>query len=286
MLSNVTENVISDLLVAALFTLVAFLLIMLPGQLRKRRKFRFFGIDPGNPTLTIYLSVVNVITPFTTGTFRLQPDSNEILMGAFTGSAIPEGELSLSTHVFKALQPDPLDGFPDFARKWLTKRNKWFKPLQLTLASSPSRALPYPGFEFKPLISIGSQTYNSVSAYYAERHPGYLRLISSPWLGVEVTRGTKKGKFFSPQDSSRPGGLALLEKIIDDEHGNVAFVASGAGIGGSMGATLYLIFGWERLARKYGDKPFAIMLEVDLTQTTSELGIDGVKFHQFETFPE
>lgn len=278
------ESVLSELIVAAIFIMLSFLLgvvlVIAPAQRRKRQMFRFFGIQFKNPTFFVYLSVINVVQPFTTASFK--PN----VVGSYTGPAIPEAELLVVNHVANILQTDPLQNYPRFVREKLASRFDQFKPLQLRLRSSPLQSLPFPGFDFGALLCVGSQTYNSVTDYYMSYHPGYLKLVSSnsgTW--IEVLKGEQKGRKFYPTIKQGPGYLGMLERLTDDEHGNTVFVAAGVGTAGTMGAVMYLVHGWKEIAQKYQEKPFALVFELDPRNLTDDKGVEGLKFVQKEWFP-
>jgi hypothetical protein len=284
------ENILSDLAVAIVLLVPPILfgigLSVIPAQRQKRRMFRFFGIQPKTPDFSVYLSVVNVIKPFTTATFRWDAKQQQNIVGAYVGPAIPESELLALSRLADILQVDPLQNFPPSIRDKLTARFDQFKPIRLRLGSSPLRPLPFPDFEYSSLLCVGSQTYNSVTDYYMNYHSGYLQITSSDNRPcIEVLKGERKGRKFYPSAQEGDGYLGMLERLVDDEHGNTVFIAAGVGAAGTIGAVMYLMYGWGELARKYQNRPFAFAFELDPHNVTDRKELKGLKFLQQEWFP-
>lgn len=281
--SSTLVEIVLPLLGAFIMFAFGFFIRLVPSLRKKQRMHRFLGVNPQHPRLITYLSTILVL-PRTTATFRYKPEDDKVVIGGFTGPTISAQEIAVVKYVVERLQIDPFEDLP-FIRKMLESKYDLFKRLDLNITNSPGRPLPFPEFEFGPLISVGSGTYNSVSDYYTQNYPGYLQLVSKPECAVEVIKGTRKGQSFTSKSDKGVGGLAVIEKTIDDEHGNVVFLACGAGPLGSVGATIYLVYHWEELAKKYGDKSFAVMLEIDADQTSFEKGKDGIVLRQIAFFP-
>jgi len=271
LLINLLASFVWFILGVAGTSLVAFFVLVLPGQKRKKQLIRFFDLDPENPVAIIYLS--NLITPHeeqfhAPATFRYQQGDQKIFIGSFRGSAVPSAELGLVTHISMALQNDPLQGWPGFLQKLLVNRWKAFRPVHVSFRVSPNQALPFFGWRFETLLTVGSGTYNSVTNYYDERREGRLELKSDPYRIIALQE-VKQGQEFYPTDPEKPGGLAILEKIVDSVNGTTVFIASGAGALGTMGAVQYLMREWESLYKQFGNTPFSAVMEFRLENSAS-----------------
>ena len=280
------QGILSSALGSALYAIflifIGFILAFLLSMLRLRKKqklYRFFGIERDTHTLYIYLSTLIIPQKFRAATFRYDPTANSLILGGYQGLAISAGELAVINIIVNDLLFDPIDDLPKFVKDWLRRINSWFQPLRVTITPSPHQPLKEAGFKFTSLVSVGTQTYNSVTDYYANYQQGYLRFNTQDGQ-IEILKGSRKGEKISsnPQFS---GGLAFLERTVDDEHKSTVFIAAGNGVPGSVGATKFLVQEWESIFQRYKEKPFAVVLHFE-----SSNDLDNFKQVKKEWFPD
>jgi hypothetical protein len=180
---------------------------------------------------------------------------------AFTQLTIPVAEIEITTWVTNFFTAEPLNRIPSslqdlFGRYWA------FRPIKVNLLPSP---LSESELEFKQMIVVGGPMFNSAAKYYQDKGLSYFRFNvaddyedKSKWTTLEITRGKDKDLIFK---TSEEVDIAIVEKILDDEHHNTAFLIAGARTNGTKAALYFLLNHWDELLRKYGEKGFSICLQ-------------------------
>lgn len=208
-------------------------------RLKYKRLLRFFGLQK-NRSISVYLSNLwNATTERPVGylvsghEFRVTETINNLF-----------GKTSF-------LLPDLVRGLVDSV--WIGKE------ITKDITVSP---ISTDQLRFSNMIVVGSTVRNSVRRHYLNVYTPYLAIVGeqaatnlsteSLSQGVEILKGLRKGKVIDG-----PYKFAIVEKIIDEEHGTVIFMCFGLRGDGSWLAVEYLARHWEELYKQYGDKPFA-----------------------------
>lgn len=242
----VLSNLISHLLLVMLGAVIALALYFVKVFPRYRRLLRFFGLSPASPQLRVYFSTLWIPS----GTAQDAKGTSR----SYQGPAVPEYELEVISTIlrpFIELQPRDL---PQAVSRRLVNWGLLTVP-QIRFAPSP---LDDKHLQFENLILVGSRGYNVATEYYVTRgNPYFILDIESRLPTVSITRGRNKGENITAQ-----ADIAVLTKIIDQEHNTAVFIAAGLGVNGTLGAIEYLINHWSELQERYGDEEFGVCLKV------------------------
>jgi hypothetical protein len=110
------------------------------------------------------------------------------------------------------------------------------------------------GLEFDNLILLGSGGYNLATQWYQDKYEPKIA-FGNP---MRINYGVDKGREIRPDMGY---DIAVLEKIIDQEHGSVVFISQGWNINGTRGACLYLTQYWNKLYDAYSKDEFALCIQ-------------------------
>jgi len=224
---NIGLNMIADFFFVVCLT-VAFGLLY-RGMIVDAR--RFFGVDDQTP-IQVYIS--------------RHEDETTVSGGVLTGK-----EYEIADELKSALKKH----FPGAIAFWARLFGVDLEVPEIVIKGSPLEEVkewPYAG----GLILIGGPTRNKLAKFYLR--------IADPW----VTFDDNKKKFLvrregqtQREEREGSGSLAVLQRSIVD--GRVVVFAFGFGEHGTCAAVRYLANEWRRLAKKYPDKGFAHLLQVD-----------------------
>lgn len=217
---------------------------------RRRRLLSFWGITRSQPQLNVYVSTLFVrkwgAVDFR-GTVR-----------SYAGPAISSQELSVTSEIPGLFSAPLLDQLPDRLRQWLGTRIHWsLQEIQPVLIASPSdRGKVGPG----NALAIGSPGYNSAADLYTETCDPFL-IFEQPEdkTVIRVARGPRKGDILD-DDRGPYDETAIVQRLYYRETRSTIVMAAGHGVPGTVGAVRYIASRWERLAREFGDRPFAVCL--------------------------
>jgi hypothetical protein len=243
---GVVVNLFSNVVWAILLAILAVVLYFAKGLPKYRKLLRFFGISANKPKLRVYFSTL-WIPAFGSVDVQGTPRS-------YQGPAIPEYEFGVISPIlqpFSALRPR---GLP---RSVMQRLEAWglFTIPCIEFGASPREEKD---LQFDNLILVGSRAYNVATNYYVNRGNPYLVLdFDSHQPAVVVSRGKNKGERITAQ-----ADMAVLVKIIDQEHNSTVFIGAGMGVNGTRGAIKYLFDHWEELQARYGNQEFGLCLKV------------------------
>lgn len=137
--------------------------------------------------------------------------------------------------------------------------------LQEALLTGSFRGLPRE-IANRSLVLFGGPVYNSLTQV-AFKHSACLmvpELRSGGEWGVLVKAGPQANEFFSGRDAPTSRELAIIQSLpMDTRDGPTVTVCAGTGDIATLASANYLLANWRRIARKTGDKPYAVLLSVD-----------------------
>lgn len=257
-LLNVAINIIANFVSWLMLGTVAIVALLWSIRSRRRALFRFFGINPAQPTLTAYLTSLNV-----------QPGGAKRVDGQV--SKIWEGQVISATSLQNTVTIPPIfvaptDTLPPFVRRWLSSSQYSFEPVQIVFKPSP---LSMSGVSEGPLLCLTTPNYNLASKYALDLDTSYVELASE--YRLRIKRGNLLGRYIEPSEGSVSAGdgniqrpaydLALVSRITDPLKKRTIIYAAGFGSNGSRSAQLYLVDHWRELDKRFGTQDFAVILE-------------------------
>jgi hypothetical protein len=239
-LRDIGINIFSDLVLWLGLGLLVYLWL----KIRKHKFLRFFGVEK-NHKLVVYLSNL----------WQQSKNNSEgiVIAGSEFRVAISIQSLFGKTP-FRV--PELVRGLVDelWAGQELDYAIK-VSPLELNL------------IEFKNMIVVGASPKNSVRRYYLKSGLVSFKIVGEKKEPVgnvhdkvlsskaKVLKGRSEG-----QEITGNYNIAILEKVIDKENGNIVFMCVGCQGDSSWGATEYLVRNWKNLQKRFENNEFAICL--------------------------
>ena len=247
---GVYQNVIANLVIASVAWLALVAALISLNVLRRRAQFRFFGLTKVAPRLTCYTSTVNVKQWGSVG-----PGG---VVASFFGPAVPSYETDALVPFVVLWGSGRLNRLPSGLRERL---QKWWiiRNVQPEILPSPesARTLVHGG----SIVSVGSRTYNSCTAYLHD----VLDTELTTGDGLAVLRATPKRlfewRYAGPQGADDETDFAIVERRSVPQTNTTYFVVAGLTTTGTTGAVAFLAKFWKDLYRVYGVRDFAICLK-------------------------
>lgn len=238
---------------------------------RRRRLLSFWGITKSQPQLSVYVSTLSIrkwgAVDFR-GTVR-----------SYQGPAIPSKELSVMPEIAGLFSAPLLDELPNRLRQWLARIHWSLQKIELVLVPSPlERGKVGPG----NALTIGSPAYNSAADLYTETCDPFLIFEQrEDKTVIRVARGPRKGEVLDDH-RDRDDDTAIVQRLFDRDAQSTILMAAGHGVPGTVGAVRYIASRWERLAREFGDRPFAVCLRFPSAHATPNALPNPVEISRFE----
>lgn len=247
-----------DFLVNLASNIATILLIVLAGWIvhvctGRRDLLAFFHVGKAK-RLVLYLSNLRVQQGGTVGLDN-RPR-------AFSSNAIPAYEANLIP-VYQRLFNFVIPGVrsqPGFL-KWLLISDVELEVMAAPLSDEEIEASD-------TFVAFGSPGYNLASKVIEER------LGSVATIGNDATAIHFEGRepFVAPD-------FGFVQRVRNQETGQIAYYVAGIAILGTTGAAFYLASHWKELRRTYGDsEPFCILLRVDASdpRRSTVIALDNV----------
>lgn len=255
---NVLVNLVANLVTWLILILIAGIGLMVQARSRRAALFRFFGINPLNPSIIAYLTTV-VVQPG--GAKRVDGDISQI----WEGPAISANSLRDILTV-PGIFISSTDKLPAFIRKLLSTRHLSFEPITVDFRTSPSQASEIAS---GPILCLTGPGYNLATKYYLETGSSYIEFTRDHQFLIK--RGGLTGKSITPSGGKVPTGdgklerfahdLALVSRLTDGENRRKVAIAAGTGSNGTRAAIEYLANHWQVLDKEYKNDDFAVILE-------------------------
>jgi len=245
---GVYQNVIASLVIAAAAWLALVAALISLNVLRRRAQFRFFGLTKVAHRLRCYTSTVNVKQWGSAG-----PGG----VASFFGPAVPSYEINALVPFVVLWDSGSLDRLPSGLRERL---QKWWiiRNVQPEILQSPesARTLVHGG----SIVSVGSRTYNSCTAYLHDVLDTELTTSD----GLAVLRANPKRlewRHAGHRGADDEIDFAIVERRSVPQTNTTYFVVAGLTTTGTTGAVAFLAKFWKDLYRVYGVSDFAICLK-------------------------
>jgi hypothetical protein len=256
---DVLGNLVANLITWIFLALIAGIGIIINARPKRAALFRFFGLDPINPSITAYLTTI-IVQP--SGAKR--PDGR--LSQIWEGPAISANSLHKISSVPAIFHSTFTDNLPTFVRRLLSTKNLSFDPVKIDFQPSPMSVSEIaPG----PLFCLTGPGYNIATKYYLETGASYVEFL--PDHQFRVKRGRLTDKIISPSDCKVIAGdgtverfahdLGLVSRLTDYENDRKVVIAAGTGSNGTRAAIEYVTNHWQKLDKQFQDTDFAIILE-------------------------
>ena len=224
---NICLNMIADFFFVVCLTVMFGLLCR--GMIVDAR--RFFGIDDRTP-IQVYIS--------------RHEDETTVSGGVLTGE-----EYEIADELKSALKKH----FSGTIAFWARLLGVDLEVPEIVIKGSPLKEVR----EWScagGLILIGGPTRNKLAEFYLQK--------ADPWVTFDDNKKkflVRRGEQALREEREDSGSLAVLQKSIVD--GRVVVFAFGFGEHGTCAAVRYLANEWRRLAKKYPDRGFAHLLQVN-----------------------
>ena len=237
-------SVASDLVATVLLWLILGLIVYIWLRLNQRDLLGFFGLNH-NKELIVYLSNL------------WQPSEK-----SQAGSVISGHEFH-STESVVSLFGDSPRRLPELVRGLVDAMWAGAKP-SVSIEVSPLRE---DDILFANMIVVGASPKNSVRRYYLKR--GHLNFAvvgerdEPPQDVFETVLKSRVRYLTGSLEGEKVLGdfnVAIVEKILDKTRGTVVFFCVGSRGDSSWAAAEYLGRNWQKLRKRYRDRPFAICL--------------------------
>ena len=246
--ANVVGDIISALLFAMMGLIVAAVVLLSP----RRKLFAFFGIRREKPLLRVYVSTLKIVPGADEKTKRYICGAADFrgIVRSYDGLAIPEYEFLATEPLNRVFSSQLIANLPKALREWLEARFWVFHDVEPIMELSPMKEEE---LQFDNLILLGSGGYNLATQWYQDKYEPKIA-FGNP---MRINYGVDKGR----EISYRGSDMAVLEKIIDQEHETVVFISQGWNINGTRGALLFLVQYWDKLYDAYGEDEFALCIQ-------------------------
>jgi len=269
---NVIEGIASNLVTAALVTILGITAFVYFSIIERRYLFRFFGINNIAPALRVYLSRLQVKAGGTEGTEEIQ--------SGYVGPTIVQSEYEAGLLILELFRPSVFVIIPDVLRALLGSLFLTMSTIRVRLGVSPRTISEVTESELSDnIITVGGSVYNSVSLlclaekrsfyYFSKNHDGerviMIRRSSGP--DTEVPVGPNQG-------------LAFIERMKDPDRGITVFVCAGLGSAATRGSVEYLVQNWRRLRRRYENTDFGFCLAFDNQPHDAYFAVEPTVIHE------
>jgi len=247
-LANVVGDIVSALLFAMMGLVVAVAVLLSP----RRKLFAFFGIRREKPVLRVYVSTLKIVPGADEKTERYVCGAADFrgIVRIYDGLAIPEYEFLATEPLNQVFSSQLIANLPKALREWLEARFWVFHDVEPIMQLSP---VEEKALQFDNLILLGSGGYNLATQWYQDKYEPKIAF----GLPMRINYGVDKGR----EISYRGSDMAVLERIIDQEHETVVFISQGWNINGTRGALLFLVQYWDKLYDAYGEDEFALCIQ-------------------------
>jgi hypothetical protein len=253
---SVVAGVIGGILANLVTIAVVFAVYWIIYYIQQRKGlFRFFGLDERTSDITIYLSRIEIKSG---GAAAFEGHTG------YVGPAITSVEYQ-SAVLIRDLFHGRKILIPSIIQQLLGNKFFTLKPIEPKIVVAPpmsSTTAVIDGKTHETRVMLGSDVYNSMSAYYlANFEECDFAMADLPVEAGGAKKDKKERVFrFRKTGGTVPGRsqgneVAVLQRFRDKEHRRV-IVCAGLGSGGTSGCARYLATHWRNLDREVGDRDF------------------------------
>jgi hypothetical protein len=260
---------------------------------RRNLIFKFFGIKPENPTVTIYLS--NLLVTQTTALEHIEK--------GYMGPAISKIEYEAALSLQTAIAAQPMALLSGKLYRTLGRFGFKLSRPSIDVKTSPRNAddAKKPDFGWQDLqismkqyllpgtiIVLGSDIYNCVAKWYFDVHLGRCKKANPEDFGycrfdkqedgqrvlLRVMRGTERPASYHREvpltDGAYRFGIepACVMRFRDD--GRTIFLCGGIAEWSTANSVKYLLENWAELHERYHEQDFGVVLKFGLPSSFDE----------------
>jgi hypothetical protein len=266
----IAENLISDVITAAIGVLATYLLLR-----RANRGLAGLLGASADRRILIVLPRIQIAPGGTVGEYRRQ---------GYVGPAVARSEFEAAVAARDALA-DPLGRLLARRRSAdASGRAKSSGPVEATVMA-PARPDPAAGaaaaslslgdlpseFTHRSLLLLGGPVYNVFTRLAFEHSDCQMTPEVSPggeW-GMRVKSGPQQGQFFTGRDTGTPHELGIIQAFrLGPGDGPTVTVCAGTGDLATFASVDFLLGNWRKIRKHCRDRPYAVLLSV--AQDTGE----------------
>jgi len=260
-LSDVTVNVVANLIAAAIVVLASSAIVYWGFVRRHRRFLRFFGVTERNPALSIYVSRLEVQPGGAIGFTATRR--------GYFGPAIARNEYRAALLVRDALRVRFIGRLPRGIQDWLREQSVTLRDLDPQIDVSPTTVDDIPPDN---LISLGGELYNLVTKHFWTResvrfyfekdsnNANVLKVRQPGVTDIEIPRTQLNRE------------LAALACVRLPER--VVIICVGSDSSATYGCVKYLMDKWSILDKQYGQDDFGMCLAFPEQHKNSERTVE------------